>query len=488
MTFDLRVGRLAPGSGALVAPLSAALAALLALTCAAVVEAGSSVSAARAAGLVWGACLAACLGPLRLDLLSPGVIYFCLLGLFHLGLVVPWALGVLSAEPPLWLYQADLQPALRLVVLALLAYQLGVALALLPKRTGGKAPRPARRYYCTPLCGMGIFLICLGALAFWAGVHSLGLDRLLRADYAQIYVLSSRYDPRLFATSMTLVPTGFFLAAAGARWRQLPWVLTAAGAWTALILALGFRGYALVPVITLVAVLHQRGLRAPRWLQAAALAACLILIPAIRDLRAERLSERTLSRLLARSAPLAALEEAGGSLRALVHTVQFVDTEPFRWGRTYWQALKSALPNIALDWSGGSYIGFTDLPPSHWLTLQAAPETYRAQGGLGFSAVAEPYLNFGAWGVGVYFCLLGFGLVSAGRWDRGLPTRLAFWAVIFGPLLWTVRNDFHGFFRPACLGLAAVLAARGLPSPLHFRSISARERSSAALPRAAVLP
>jgi O-antigen polysaccharide polymerase Wzy len=231
------------------------------------------------------------------------------------------------------------------------------------------------------------------------------------------------------------------------------------------ILFLGFRGYALVPAITVVAVLHKRGLRLPRLAYLIGLPLLLASIPlvrAVRAVRAERLADRRVAAALAINLPLVAFEEMGGTLRALVHTIQFLDNEPLRWGQTYWQALRSAVPNVALHWQGGEYLPVDQLPPSHWLTLQAAPDAYRAHGGLGFSAVAEPYMNFGAPGVAAYFFLLALLLVGAYHFAVSRPTRLALWAVVFGPLLWTVRNDFHGFFRPVMLGVASIVVARVL--------------------------
>jgi hypothetical protein len=225
-------------------------------------------------------------------------------------------------------------------------------------------------------------------------------------------------------------------------------------------LFLGFRGYALVPAITVFAVLHKRGLRLPRIAYMIGVPALLTIIPLVRAVRADRLADRGISSRLAITAPLAAIEEMGGSLRALVHTVEFLENERFRWGRSYWQALESAVPNVSFAWRGGEYLPLEHLPPSHWMTLQAAPHTYRAHGGLGFSAVAEPYMNFGVLGVAAYFFLLAAFLVAIYRWDAAQPTRMALWAVVLGPLLWTVRNDFHGFFRPVLLGIACIAVAR----------------------------
>jgi hypothetical protein len=214
------------------------------------------------------------------------------------------------------------------------------------------------------------------------------------------------------------------------------------------------------------AVLHKRGLRLPRIAYLVGVPAVLTIIPIVRAVRADRLGDRGISTHLAITAPIAAVEEMGGSLRALVHTVEYLENEPFRWGRTYWQALQSAVPNVAFSWQGGEYLPLERLPPSHWMTLQAAPHTYRAHGGLGFSAVAEPYMNFGVAGVAAYFFLLAALLVATYRWDAAKPSRMAVWAVVLGPLLWTVRNDFHGFFRPVLLGIACVAAARLIANSL----------------------
>jgi hypothetical protein len=269
---------------------------------------------------------------------------------------------------------------------------------------------------------------------------------------------------------MTFVPLGLYLAVAAARRSVLPWVLGLGVLWGGCVLFLGFRGYALVPAITIFAVLHKRGVRLPRIAYLVAVPAVLTIIPLVRAVRSDRLVERGISAELAIKAPLLAVEEMGGSLRAAVHTIEFLENEPLRWGATYWQALLSTVPNVSLSWHGGEYLPLGQLPPSHWMTLQAAPHTYRAHGGLGFSAVAEPYMNFGVAGVVVYFFLLAALLVVAYRWDAAQPTRLALWAVVLGPLLWTVRNDFHGFFRPVLLGIACIAAARLLANSLPTAS------------------
>jgi hypothetical protein len=90
----------------------------------------------------------------------------------------------------------------------------------------------------------------------------------------------------------------------------------------------------------------------------------------------------------------------------------------------------------------------------------AAPWKFYNYGGLGFSAVAEPYMNFGRSGVVVYFFGLAYFLVTFERWAGQRPARLAVWAVVLGPLLWTARSGYESFFRPVFWGLAVIFAAR----------------------------
>jgi hypothetical protein len=125
------------------------------------------------------------------------------------------------------------------------------------------------------------------------------------------------------------------------------------------------------------------------------------------------------------------------------------------------------LPNLSLDWQGRTYIPMDELPPTHWVTRLAAPWKHEHFGGLGFSGIAEPYMNFGLAGVAAYFLLLGAGLVWADSFATSLPTRLALLASVLGPLLWTTRGSFDSFLRPAIWGVLCVLAARVIADSLY---------------------
>jgi len=417
-------------------------------------------AAPMAAAAVWLLCLAISLYVLRLHPLSPAMVYLYVFGVFHLGLVVPWSMELDVGPEPAWLLHNSLEPALSLVILALMAYLAGTSLAAWKWPLRERSTPANVRYHNTVIshCGLAIFLV--GVVMFLWGLRSLGFDRLLAATYFDTYKLTNWYDPRFFVTSLNVAPIGLYLMVAAAPWRRIVPVLLIVLAWSSVIFWLGFRGFGLIPVITVFAVIHKRGFRLPKLAYPAGVAVLLFAIPLVTVLRDARLGERSIPEAAGDLRPLAAVIEMGASLQPLVHTVHYMETEGFRWGQTYLRGLLAVFPNVSGDWEGSSYLPLEELPPSHWVTKQAAPWSYTHFGGLGFSAVAESYMNFGTAGVVLYFVALPVFLVWADRFDASRPTRLATWAVLLGPLLWTTRNSFDNFFRPALLGLLCVFLAR----------------------------
>lgn len=413
-------------------------------------------SAVLAAGSFGTAVLGARLW-LRLDVLSPALTFLYVLGVFHLGMAVPWALGLGSDELPRWFFENRLTPALALVVLAFGGYQLGLSAAVIRRPAAARRPRAA--FHNTVMYQVGLAVMAAGWVALIWGVRTIGFERMANATYFDVYRLVNTYDPRLFTTSLQIAPMGLYLAAAAAPRNRLVWTSIAGGVWISTIFLIGFRGFALVPLATTAAVLAKRGLRPARWAYPAAAIVLLLAIPAVRGLREGRLSERSVEDLLTPSHPLAAVEEMGGSLRPLVHTVDLMANEDYRAGTTYLRAAAMVVPNLSLEWSGDRYLPVEELPPSHWVSRLAAPWHYAHHGGLGFSAVAEAYMNWGPVGIVAVFALLGAGLVWADRLDASRPARLAAWAMVLGPLLWTTRNSAGVLFRPAVWGLMLVAAA-----------------------------
>ncbi|HYM10896.1 MAG TPA: O-antigen polysaccharide polymerase Wzy [Bryobacterales bacterium] len=438
--------------------LWAALAVALgaALYMAALAVANDRFSALLAGGLL-AAVFSLCLGPLQFSPLSPFLLYLSVFALFHLGMALPWALGLTGRHLPWWFLTSRLTPSLGLIVLALASYLAG---ALGARRRPRRSAEPEPAYSNEFLFGCGLAVYLAGGVMFALGVESLGGARFFEAGYGETYRLAAEFDPRFFGTSFTVVPIGLYLAAASFPRRRLGLVIALALAWVGGIFFLGFRGFALIPGLVVLALLRRRGHRAPAWVNVALLLVVLGAIPLARAVRDRGVSQRSLDHFWTEVRPLDGIIEMGGSLRPLVHTLRYMQTEPWRWGRTYWQSLSTVWPNLAGRWQGARYIPLEELPPNHWLTAQAEPDMYRHYGGLGFSAVAEPYMNFGVPGVIVYFWALGALLAAAGEFRSAHPAPLAAWAMVLGPLLWTTRNSFEIFFRPAAWGLGVVWAAR----------------------------
>lgn len=139
-------------------------------------------------------------------------------------------------------------------------------------------------------------------------------------------------------------------------------------------------------------------------------------------------------------------------------------------GRSYWMAVKRVIPNVALRWRARPE---TELTPSAWATRLTDRWTFEHGGGVGFSGVAEPYLNFATAGVVVFFLLLGYAIHRFDAWLGNDPFRGAIGAATFGFVLWSVRNDVMELFRALALASATVLAAWVVARLEHRRPVAA---------------
>ena len=299
-------------------------------------------------------------------------------------------------------------------------------------------------------------------LASW-GFNTIGnwSDEFAIRERRQYYTINAAWWDEPRAANSWGLYGGFpdvYSASFARRWTIPVAVLTLC--WVGGIFFLGFRGFALIPGLVVLALMRHRGYQPRAWVGVSLLVVVLAAIPLARAVRDQRIGERSLARAWSRVQLLDGIVEMGGSLRPLVHTIAYLDHPSWRWGKTYWQSLGTVWPNLARQWEGAQYLALDDLPPNHWLTVQADPDLYRQAGGLGFSAVAEPYMNFGVAGVLAYFFALGALLTRAAELRSIRPLPLAACATVLGPLLWTTRNSFEVFFRPALWGLVMVLAAR----------------------------
>jgi oligosaccharide repeat unit polymerase len=102
------------------------------------------------------------------------------------------------------------------------------------------------------------------------------------------------------------------------------------------------------------------------------------------------------------------VSEMGHSLVTVTHTMTLVpETRPYDYGESYLYALTTIIPN--LGWAVHPSVSHGLL--SDWLINTVDRVTAAAGGGLGFSFIAEAYLNFGTFGGPIWLGLTGFALV-----------------------------------------------------------------------------
>jgi hypothetical protein len=217
-------------------------------------------------------------------------------------------------------------------------------------------------------------------------------------------------------------------------------------------LFLGYRYYAAMPVIAYAWLWHRLVRPLPVWLLLACVVPMLAVFTLVRLTRdaagEERLSVDYLSSAWSGTDfPLASsVREMGSTLETVAHTLELVpEVRPYDLGGSYGYALLTLVPNLFWDVhpSGGEHI------PGNWLTRTVAPDMADAGGGLGFSVLAEAYLNFGWPGAPVVLWLLGLLYARFVLWAQrsGEPARMAAVAAFAASFTLSARGEASLFVR-----------------------------------------
>jgi oligosaccharide repeat unit polymerase len=375
--------------------------------------------------------------------LSIPFLYLVLLGIFHLGLVVPVRLGAAVPRTAGWLESPFVDPSLQLFSAATASYAIGARRWYTPHSHSPNANMvPARRLHF--LVGLGVAVVGAGLL--WTGVIQLGL---LTVAYGEYWEQALSSDVRLLGFGMMLFPIGLLLAAYWASARQM----YALGGMVVVVFGplflMGFRGHAIAHSLALLTVWVRKDARVARRLATIGGATLLVLVPAVRITR--NLNE-SFSDALADSRPIDFLLEAGASLRPLVVTTEAIDTRSERlWlGRSYALAASRIVPNVSLSARDRGGLE-RDPSPSSWATMVADPWVYQRGGGIGYSGVAEPYLNFWWPGLILFFLCLGYVMRMCDGWLSSDPRWGPLALATSGFVFLTVRNDVMGIARAVAL-------------------------------------
>lgn len=376
--------------------------------------------------------------------------------------------------------------SLFLVFLGLSAMHLGALLSVGQPNTKPQAANAG--YLRTPgpadvrLAGWLLLLASVGPTAL---LLRDAFQRVLSGGYFSLYQAEQAVGvqgvPQILASF--LVPAALFLLA-GSKGSPANVAASAAIVLTNACcqLFLGYRYYAVMPLVAYLWVWHLAVRPVPKTLLAGVsivlIGVVLPLVGATRETRGEtRLSVEFLAEAFSsmESPAVNILFEMGGSLRTVAHTLELVpETRDFDGGMGYLYGMLTLIPNLFWDIHPSVAAG----TPSSWLIWTVDPETAALGGGLGYSFIAEAYLNFGWLGTPLVTGLLGFLYGKFVLW--GLRTgkhsaaNLALVASFCSFFTFYAREDVPVVFRsliwyslgPYCLAyLIASLRRGALPSP-----------------------
>jgi hypothetical protein len=292
--------------------------------------------------------------------------------------------------------------------------------------------------------GLGLLAVSLGP-ALW--MMRVSAARVREGGYMALYQEDGgATEGLIFMLASGLVPGAFYLMGSDLDnrfLRRLGWSLVMM--FSVGVLALGTRALFFQNAVALLWLRHYgvRPIRKTVWagLIVAGLLLSGIVFWARDPARQADLTLENLPETGEEAVPNAGgvLSEMGYSVMAVVYTMDLVPAvRDFSWGESYLTSLLAVVPGLTADRES----------EESWLTYMVSPETAAIGGGLGFSFIAEAYLNFGI-GAPLALGLAGLCLGHFAGWSHagGRSGRLAFAACAISILLFSARASSLSFVR-----------------------------------------
>lgn len=393
--------------------------------------------------------------------------YLLALALFHLSLIYMVALGAVDymdltiGEMSEWY-----EMAAWFVLMAFGSYGIGIAVGIMihkPEFIKNASLQDVFNNNSRFLYAQGIGLILASAVFLVMAIKSYGNI----FAYTRLELYGQGPDSRGLRVFMMVFPGAVMLMFLAARTKKQKILGLFLCAFAVLLFMLsGYRSAALFPMLIGAVIWVKLGRKIPLPVAIGSIIGVLVVISVVGifrqmgtygELGAEQLRESYEKATIERS-----LAEMGSTIGVAAHVLRLVPAQdPYFDGASYAKAIKEMLPNVgtSIDASNSRMalagsVSFDKeeirkLAPSDWITFYLLRDQYKSGGGVGFSAIAEPYLNFGLFGVPVFFILLGFLLIKLDLKDLRLNRYSYLFAVaMLWPLIRTVRNDFSNFLKP----------------------------------------
>lgn len=361
-----------------------------------------------------------------------------------------------------------------LVILGLASFHLGALISTakgkrraLRETAAYRAPQPARQDLRVVGWGL-LFVSFIPAVLVLRDavttVMSSGYSGLFQREAATGFGAA----PRVLATF--LVPAALFLLA-GSKGRRSGILVSGIiiASYSIIQFFLGSRAYAAMPLIAYAWLWHRCIRPLPKIVLLSSGAVLLfVVLPLVKVIRGIAGEERLSFSFLADAfysignPATAIISEMGASMKTIAYTIELVPSvRDFDMGVGYLYAFLTVFPNL-----------FWDIHPTiarglakHWLVWEVSPLAASQGRGLGFSFIAEAYLNFGWIGTPITLGIIGFLFAKLVLWaDRsGQPARLAMVACFLTFFLFFSRSEAGANIRPLFwYSLLPYLAAHGV--------------------------
>lgn len=295
---------------------------------------------------------------------------------------------------------------------ALLAYA-----GFQPTRKETPSPRDAAEQLAANLRLVGLGLLSI-SIPFALIVFREVLSVVMSGGYVAIFQQSAQASfsvlPKVL--SAFVIPGAMFLLAGAEQSRKLALFAAAVVVWFAgMQFVVGERHNGALALMVLAWMWHRRIHQLnPVLLLGGGLVLLGIVFPMVRAIRDSSGSERVSSEqwiegfVSVENPVVSAIHEMGGSVYTLAHTMTIVPlTREYDFGSSYFYAFMTLFPNLFWDLHPTIAAGI----PGEWISWEIEPWAAARGVGMGYSFIAEAYLNFG--GVGATIFLFAFGWVYA---------------------------------------------------------------------------
>jgi oligosaccharide repeat unit polymerase len=396
------------------------------------------------------------------SLFDPYILFLCAAFLFNGGhaLLEVFQLnerGILSSKllPNLRFSPETVLQTLFLVLLGLASFHFG---GLLSTSAGSKkktipATKKSLAQY-TRLVGWGLLLISLiPALFQLRDALTIVMSSGYFALYQRRFATGIGASPRLLATF--LIPAALFILVGSKKQRSGIIIsgLVVFG-YSAFQFFLGARSTAVMPLIAYAWLWHRHIHRIPGWVIAiVSLIMLIVVFPLIHMVRNISGDERLAFSALVNSffaidnLAVLSISEMGLSMATVAYTLELVPRlRPFDMGAGYGYALLTLIPNLFWDIHPTIAHGLA----ADWLVWTVEPAYAAIGGGLGYSFIAEAYLNFGWIGTPLIMGLIGFLFGKFVLWAQRStePAKLAMVASFLTFFLLYARGESGSIIRP----------------------------------------